>query len=78
MMTREQFDKFMQYIDCRIKELIEEDHGRDSSHEYLRRYEVQDELAKMLITEESIDKKIEDLKGAFTGHSHHGHTRYGG
>jgi hypothetical protein len=77
-MTKEQFDKFLKYIDVRIDEKMEEYNGRDSSFEYLKRYEIENELANMLITEESIDKKIEDLKSAFSGHSHHSHTRYGG
>lgn len=53
MMTKEQFDKLMQYIDIRIKELIEEDNRRDSLHESVRRYEIQKELADMLITKDN-------------------------
>jgi hypothetical protein len=48
-MSREQFDKLLQYIDARVLELIEQENRRDSTHEYLKRCEIVNELEALLV-----------------------------
>lgn len=47
-MTEEQVNKTIEYIDAAIKEGVEAGLGRDSSVEYARKLELQEELMNIL------------------------------